>query len=181
MAKGHPAELRASHYKRFFQKAALPQVADQRRSGLIEDVRVHVVLLLERVVPVPIQLAARRVCAVEEQGEKLSLRLGNLGTELNRFRARLVAFFISQFAILVFHACEERLHRIIVGGGNGIKFVIMAAGAADSHGKKSVCGVHYDFIKCGLPREPLLWMQWRRLARNRTVHTMVLPSWTGSV
>ena len=65
----HAAELGAPDDERVLEQAALLEVADQRGGGLIEDRGMHVVLLLELVVAVPVQLAAAGVGAVEELHE----------------------------------------------------------------------------------------------------------------
>src|SRR5690349_11792029 len=65
----HAAELRAPDDERVFQQAALAEVGDQRRCGLVKDGGVLVVLLLELVMAVPVQLTTASVGAIEKLDE----------------------------------------------------------------------------------------------------------------
>lgn len=65
----HPAEFRAPHHKRLLHESALFEVTDERCCRLVEDLSMYVVLLLQSVVPVPIQPAAACIRSVEELNE----------------------------------------------------------------------------------------------------------------
>jgi hypothetical protein len=98
LEEGHAAELGAPDDERVLQQAALFQVADQSGGGLVEDVRMHVILRLEIAVAVPVEFAAAGIGTVEElhethaaldeaTGEDAVLREGGLVGVLRVVRA----------------------------------------------------------------------------------------------